>query len=607
MDHPPGRTAAGDRLSTGRGALPEPYARLRPEPEPVASAPDAVGPKPPGDWCTTDGWCWEHPRPHGENLYAVWGRGADDVFAAGDHGLVMHWDGTRWRRMDTGTDRPLYSLWGNDVMTAGGNDALLRLEGSAWSTVPNEHWNHALWGFDGPSLLAVEPGGRIYVSPDGGRSWSDHHHAQILLTSLWGPAPDRLVAVGGAGTLLRYDGRAWAPDPIPLDGIEQLDLQDVWGHGDQVFVATTEGTLHFDGATWTASGGDDAEIMYSVWGSGPDDVIAVGDAIMEYDGRTWTTTKPAHHARLRAVWSADRDHAFAVGECGAIMRRDAGQWSTVTALDGQRLVEVLSLDGVWGFGPDHVLAVGSEVLRYDGSRWTREEAPPGVMRAIWAASPSDVFVASGKGTVVHHDGTAWSDQPTGSALPLNAIWGSGPDDVFAVGNVGRIVHYDGSSWSTQPSGTGAFLESVWVAAPDDAWAGGDDGVLLHYDGAAWSSVEVPTDGVIGTLWGSGPRDVYAISSEDLLHFDGTRWAAVSDAPEAMLDAASIGPTALFGHGPRDIDFTGAKGALFHFDGVTWTPQDTGTAIYLHDGWSLPSGEAFLVGPCGAILHRGPTG
>ena len=50
---------------------------------------------------------------------------------------------------------------------------------------------------------------------------------------------------------------------------------------------------------------------------------------------------------------------------------------------------------------------------------------------------------------------------------------------------------------------------------------------------------------------------------------------------------------------------GDKPQIYHFDGKTWSYPLSGTAKTLRAVWVDASGEAFVVGDDGAILHRKP--
>jgi len=45
-------------------------------------------------------------------ILAMWGNAPDCLFAVGDEGLILHFDGLGWKRMPSGTQSALYGLWG---------------------------------------------------------------------------------------------------------------------------------------------------------------------------------------------------------------------------------------------------------------------------------------------------------------------------------------------------------------------------------------------------------------------------------------------------------------------------------------------------------------
>ena len=51
------------------------------------------------------------PRVWGD-LVAVWGDRDDDIWAVGTNGLIVHWDGTAWRKEESGVVEQLSSVHG---------------------------------------------------------------------------------------------------------------------------------------------------------------------------------------------------------------------------------------------------------------------------------------------------------------------------------------------------------------------------------------------------------------------------------------------------------------------------------------------------------------
>ena len=50
-------------------------------------------------------------------------------------------------------------------------------------------------------------------------------------------------------------------------------------------------------------------------------------------------------------------------------------------------------------------------------------------------------------TILHFDGTSWTESSDPSTLGINDLGGRGPDDVWAVGGGGKRLHFDGTAWT----------------------------------------------------------------------------------------------------------------------------------------------------------------
>lgn len=553
--------------------------------------------------CSADGWCWENPSPAGDHLRAVWGFASDDVFAVGDGGTILHFDGHVWSPMRSPTDQHMLALWGSapDDVFAGGVDTLVHYDGTAWETLPGERWHTALWGFPTGELASVDPTGGIRLSTDGGRSWAiEDDTRRPYLASVWGPAPDRLFAVGESRTAGLFDGKAWAPlTPAPPTTEFGGSFQDVWVlSADRLFVASDEGMMEFNGSRWSTHDNPDENIMFSVWGWSGTEVVAVGDATMELRGSDWTSSETPNDVRMQSVWGADPDHVFAVGECGTILHRDDGVWTQYGSTVSSGLTDV------WGFADDDIYAVGNNALHYDGSAWVEEYSGPRGLNAIWGPSPEHLFAPTSRGEVLHRTQTGWTVEATESPYPLNGVHGSGPQHVVVVGNAGAIARYDGEQWEAQESGTAEFLNGVYVAAPDDVTAVGSEGTIVHYDGNRWSPQASGTTDSLFRIWGASSTDLYALSVTSVLHYDGDRWSPIADVPELrrgnLSGMTGIVPT------NSGLEFVGSAGNNPRFEGGRWSFLETGTTLHLESIWRSNSGVTYAVGECGAILRRDPA-
>lgn len=73
-----------------------------------------------------------------KDLNALFGFGPNDVWAAGEDGTVLHFDGTTWSSVSSGTSRTFNSIWGaapDDVWFVGRSGAVVRWNGATMSPV----------------------------------------------------------------------------------------------------------------------------------------------------------------------------------------------------------------------------------------------------------------------------------------------------------------------------------------------------------------------------------------------------------------------------------------------------------------------------------------
>ncbi|HEY3447260.1 MAG TPA: hypothetical protein VGK67_12885 [Myxococcales bacterium] len=266
-----------------------------------------------------DGWRRQDAGPS-EVLSALWGVGAQDLWAAGDQ-RAFHWDGSTWTGFDVGADHDsIHDLWGN------GSDDLWAV-GVKWSTTPQGnvgspkawHWNGSAW-----SEASV-------AAPVGS-----------TLDGIWGTAPDDLWVIGNGS----------------------------WPH--EAFI------LHFDGTTWTQVTSVPG-ILHRVFGSGPDDVWTVGEdgdltlpdaLLLHWDGSAWTEVPVRPEWPLLAVWAGSSSDAWASGSLywsswpppgsAELLRWDGTTWTSVPYGSDVGIYAIWgrSVDDVW-FG-----GVGGAILQY---------------------------------------------------------------------------------------------------------------------------------------------------------------------------------------------------------------------------------------------------
>lgn len=89
-----------------------------------------------------------------DTVYGIWAASANDVWAVGSHagryGFLWHWDGTAFTnvllpddvQLDASGELPgLFKVWGrnaNDIYAVGGNGLMMHYDGKAWKVIPTE-------------------------------------------------------------------------------------------------------------------------------------------------------------------------------------------------------------------------------------------------------------------------------------------------------------------------------------------------------------------------------------------------------------------------------------------------------------------------------------
>ncbi|WP_420126241.1 WD40/YVTN/BNR-like repeat-containing protein [Longimicrobium sp.] len=180
-------------------------------------------------------------------LRGVWGSSATNVFAVGDGGVVLRYDGTTWTRMTTGTTAQLNRVWGSsatNVYAVTSTGRLLRYNGTAWSFVagvqaPGALWS--VWGSSASNVYAVGDGGIVFRY--NGTSWSRVRlPRRDVLYGVWGSGASNVYVGGGAGVLYRFDGTNWIPEKA-LNG--QSHIQALWGtsSGADLFASAAGGRV----------------------------------------------------------------------------------------------------------------------------------------------------------------------------------------------------------------------------------------------------------------------------------------------------------------------------------------------------------------------------
>lgn len=113
-------------------------------------------------------------------LSGIWGSSPADLFAVGDDGAVLRFDGSAWSVMRAADGRTLSAVWGsapNDVFAVGAGGTILHYDGNSWTPISSAVGTDlfAVWGFAGTDVLAAgrnceEPKSSITTAAPGTRT-----------------------------------------------------------------------------------------------------------------------------------------------------------------------------------------------------------------------------------------------------------------------------------------------------------------------------------------------------------------------------------------------------------------------------------------------------
>lgn len=277
-------------------------------------------------------------------IMSVWGSGPGDIWAVGgqaDRSLVLHGDGERWTRVDTGARALLFAAYGfhgSDIYAVGEHGLILHYDGGAWQRVESgtDRSLFGVWGASGDDVWIVggdprgTPGSAVVLRGQGGSFHAVDLPADLAPAALFkahGFAPDDFIVVGSGGTVLRSNGHDWRRESVPTSAP-----------------------------------------LFSLWGRDANDVYAVGGhqsgEILHYVGGQWSELVDASAGSvISGVFTAPDGPTIAVGPASVleIFRDGALLEAELPELDPAPF-----LHGVWGSPDGTFYAVGGDLSAYPG-------------------------------------------------------------------------------------------------------------------------------------------------------------------------------------------------------------------------------------------------
>lgn len=507
--------------------------------------------------CTANGVCWESPLPASITLNGIWGSSANALWAVGDNGHILRYDGTAWSLQSSPTTSHLRAVWGSsasDVWAVGDSSTILHYDGSAW-TAPT---------------TGLPP---------------------QALTGVAGTGPTNVLAVGKGGIVFQYNGATWSNIP---SGLTAVDFSGIYVSGTQILISSPNGEIYRkSGGSFTSIGRSSTGALNGISGSDDNNVLSVGvqGSLVRWDGLA-LTSKPGYPGgdQLLAVHTRATDDAWAVGSNGLFVHWNGKSTARLNAPTSQTLQAVFALaaDNVWAVGQS------GAILHWDGTGVMAYGAggPPSVsdLAAVSGTGANDLWAVGANNTILHNTGQGWVPVPSGqpASVSFSEVYAASPSEVWVIGSNGGtplILRWNGINFTSLTSPILFTLNAISGSSPTNIWIAGNNGALIRWNGTSLSPVSYAPSGYSGTpqfqaVAAVNPSEVWFGCNPIT---DGTNGATVTcilryDGNNMQLVRPVIGSPNLFINGAAAV----ASNDVW-FAGTLFTTQTHGVAVHVQNG------------------------
>ena len=239
------------------------------------------------------------------DLYGIWALNSQLIYAAGDTGIILKYDGNSWNEENHGYTTNLKDIWGTsswEIFAVGSAAFILKYNGSSWMT-------------DGGS-----------GSENINAMWSDDSYK---------------YSVGEYGEVLRYDA-SWSTLTTNFTD----NLYSISGNSTHLFVAAETGIIHqYADSTWSSISLNTVEDLKGIWtNENTGFVVGTGGVIYKKISSQWTELNSNTTTDLNAVWATSAFNAYAVGLSGEIYHFDGeGPWTSIESPTTKNLNDIFGL------------------------------------------------------------------------------------------------------------------------------------------------------------------------------------------------------------------------------------------------------------------------
>lgn len=549
----------------------------------------------------------------------------DDGWIVGTQGLILHWDGQRWRRVESPTTADLYGVYAlgsQDAWAVGASATFLHWNGQVWTPYPN------------PAP------GRVYaldfLAPDDG----------------WAAAAD---------VLLHWDGVEWKTTGNPVPGTSYLAVSmaahdDVWAGG------TGEVLAHWDGAAWTQVDLPTIPLRGKVAANvpgffpipppdlpgdikainmvAPDNGWLTGCALedetdffqvpilMHWNGAQWVNMTPAGMDSCGRDVEFDPQGNLWLASRASLWEFDGSDWISETLAVGfdHSLEEIALPSSTVHFAIGEKDRIKPWLLQSQGQTWETLFSTMGdvYLRNLSFSAPGEGWATGYNESLYHWNGVTWETFSVPlSGFRISALGTLSSQDAWVVGeyyvNSSLFFRWNGTSWSQFGEGVAnVYLNDIdltsatygWAAGRKFIWTGSEYknvALLMNWNGAIWQEHVYGIEGELKAVQMLSETDGWAVGVQTnvdeqsydgplAFHWNGTDWQTILmpvTTPDALNDIALLTPDDGWAVGP--------EGLVLHWNGQAWSQMSSPTTDDLGEVEVVGSGEIWVrAGP--GFLH-----
>ncbi len=602
------------------------------------------------------------------------------VWAVGADGRILFYDGdslpgNKWQRQTSGTTNRLESVTALDADNAwavGPTGQILHWNGTAWSSQASGNTNqlrHAC-ALDGSHVWAVGNYGTILFY--NGTSWSSQSSgitkqlngiSDLDTTHVW--------SVGNAGTINFHNGSSWSAQASgtseDLCAVSALDSSHVWAVGNN-------GTIRFfNGSSWGFQNSGTTNNLYGVSALNANAVWAVGDTgtILFFNGTSWDLEASGTTNPLRGVNALDFTPAYTVGAsvsgghgtvspasqqiaqggtASIIITPDANYYTASVTDNGNPVTPTSSTSYIFNnVTANHNVVVtfalttvtytvnasvsasghgtvtpasqqvnpggnatitmspssGYHLASITDNGEAKTVSNPYIINNVTAAHNVEVAFTSGAQTFTV---TASAPQGHGTASPATQQINQGSNATITITadagyHVASITDNGAAVAVSKPyvisKVAAAHTVMVKFTADSHVWAVGDTGKILFYNDsgspAVWVSQTSSTTNNLNGVSALNSTHVWAVGNSGTIRFfNGTSWVTQTSGVSSKISSVSA----------VDINYVwavGDSGAIRYYDNSSWTAQESGTYNALAGVSARDANHIWAAGTGGTIL------